>query len=565
MANDNAILRFKDLKYYDQKMDEVIEELNQKIESGGYEIDTDLSDESENPVQNKAITGELNKKINTSDLADWAKAEDKPEYTYVEVGADPVGSASAAKTEANTYTDESIAALINGAPTTLDTLKEIADAMAENEDVVEALEAAIGNKANKDEIPTSLPADGGNADTLGGLSANKFMQGLGVITSGDIKEIAIALTHAGGFGLIGNAVTGMPTDGAYWYVSIERGSTSYVRVIATRITTNETYMMTYNSGTTTWTNWISTADGGNPATLAINPTQNTLLYPTFVDSNNATAAAEQLKSSLGYRVSLRNGTTDQTGFVTLALGNGNAEGTNSNQYGALRLYTPGTKYIDLIPGAANSSANFQIKLPTSAGTLALNTAATSSANGLMPAADKAKSDITNIAYGTCSTAAATAAKVVTIDGNTNWKLNKGSIIVVKFTATNTAQNPTLNVNNTGAKSVIYNTSTVTTSALATAGKANVYIMYMYNGSQYVFMGWSLDMNTTYGAASTTANGLVTTGTQTFAGAKTFNGVVKAAGASATNTEQLRNIITVPAASLNNTSVSQGTIIFTYDA
>lgn len=52
------------------------------------------------------------------------------------------------------YVDSSIANLINGAPTTLDTLKEIADAFAESQDVVEALESAIGDKANKNDVFT---------------------------------------------------------------------------------------------------------------------------------------------------------------------------------------------------------------------------------------------------------------------------------------------------------------------------------------------------------------------------------------------------------------------------
>ena len=58
----------------------------------------------------------------------------------------------AAETAANEYTDTAIANLVNGAPTTLDTLKEIADAMAENEDVVTALEEAIGTKANASDL-----------------------------------------------------------------------------------------------------------------------------------------------------------------------------------------------------------------------------------------------------------------------------------------------------------------------------------------------------------------------------------------------------------------------------
>jgi len=48
------------------------------------------------------------------------------------------------------YTDAKIGQLINGAPETLDTLKEVADAIQENETVVEALNEAIGTKLNKD-------------------------------------------------------------------------------------------------------------------------------------------------------------------------------------------------------------------------------------------------------------------------------------------------------------------------------------------------------------------------------------------------------------------------------
>lgn len=54
----------------------------------------------------------------------------------------------------NAYTDAKIADLINGAPTTLDTLGEIASAMAENQSVVEALDDAIGKKASQAEMDT---------------------------------------------------------------------------------------------------------------------------------------------------------------------------------------------------------------------------------------------------------------------------------------------------------------------------------------------------------------------------------------------------------------------------
>lgn len=50
------------------------------------------------------------------------------------------------------YTDTEIADLIDGAPQTLDTLREIAEAMTDNKDVVEALQEAVGSKASKAEF-----------------------------------------------------------------------------------------------------------------------------------------------------------------------------------------------------------------------------------------------------------------------------------------------------------------------------------------------------------------------------------------------------------------------------
>lgn len=95
------------------------------------------------------------------DLSEYAKKTDldsKADASHThsasDVGADSRGSAATALSEAKTYTDNAISDLINGAPTTRDTLKEISDLMDENASVVEALDAAIGTKANKTDIPT---------------------------------------------------------------------------------------------------------------------------------------------------------------------------------------------------------------------------------------------------------------------------------------------------------------------------------------------------------------------------------------------------------------------------
>ena len=106
------------------------------------------------------VAEELLKK---TDLADWAKRAQKPEYTAPEVGADAAGSASGALADAKAYadgtymqatgyTDSEIAKLINGSQTTLETIKQLSDAMRENEDIVDALENAMGSKASEVEF-----------------------------------------------------------------------------------------------------------------------------------------------------------------------------------------------------------------------------------------------------------------------------------------------------------------------------------------------------------------------------------------------------------------------------
>ena len=96
-------------------------------------------------------------------------------------------------------------------------------------------------------------------------------------------------------------------------------------------------------------------------------------------------------------------------------------------------------------------------------------------------------------YGTCSTAAGTATKVVACTG---FALVTGAEITVKFTVTNTASNPTLNVNSTGAKTIYYNGSAISAGYL----KANKTYSFRYNGTQYDLVG-DIDTNTTYSLSS----------------------------------------------------------------
>lgn len=59
----------------------------------------------------------------------------------------------------NKYTDKKVADLIDGAPETLDTLKEVAEAIEKSKTVEKALNSAIGKKANQTELDTHIGND----------------------------------------------------------------------------------------------------------------------------------------------------------------------------------------------------------------------------------------------------------------------------------------------------------------------------------------------------------------------------------------------------------------------
>ena len=103
-------------------------------------------------------------------------------------------------------------------------------------------------------------------------------------------------------------------------------------------------------------------------------------------------------------------------------------------------------------------------------------------------------------YGTCGTAAATVAKVVACTG---FKLVTGARIIVKFTVTNTAANPTLNVNGSGAKAIQYRGSAISAGYLA----ANRTHEFVYDGTAYQLIG-DIDTNTTYGNVTQSKAGLM---------------------------------------------------------
>jgi len=84
-------------------------------------------------------------------------------------------------------------------------------------------------------------------------------------------------------------------------------------------------------------------------------------------------------------------------------------------------------------------------------------------------------------YGTCTTAAATAAKVVTLS---NFALFTGATITVAFTNANTVANPTLNVNGTGAKSIRSPANAALTASSPYNWAANARVQFAYDGTYW---------------------------------------------------------------------------------
>lgn len=113
-------------------------------------------------------------------------------------------------------------------------------------------------------------------------------------------------------------------------------------------------------------------------------------------------------------------------------------------------------------------------------------------------------------YGTSSTQASAAAKVVSCSGFT---LTDGAIIGITFSYSNTADVPTLNVNNTGAKSILVGTTIVNGTSNVLKWSANTVLYFQYYDGYWYYIASSAagsttaprGANTWYGTCSTAAD------------------------------------------------------------
>lgn len=98
-------------------------------------------------------------------------------------------------------------------------------------------------------------------------------------------------------------------------------------------------------------------------------------------------------------------------------------------------------------------------------------------------------------YGTCDTAQATKEKVVTLINRNSFSLTTGVAVMVKFTNASAAATMTMNVNNTGAKSLMcYGTTTMSSGTTTTGWRAGATVLFVYDGTNWIRDFWE---NTTY--------------------------------------------------------------------
>ena len=285
------------------------------------------------------------------------------------------------------------------------------------------------------DFPESLPANGGNADTVNGLTVETAVPANAKFTDTTYSNMTAATASAAGkAGLV-------PAPAAGKQTSFLRGDGTWV------VPTNTTYTL---------------------SSFGITATAAELNYTDGVTSNIQNQLNGKAASSHGTHVTF--GTTAPAAAGTAAVGSATTVSRSDHVHPAQTTVS------------GNAGTATTLKTARTIDGVSFNGSAA----------------ITH--YGTCSTAAATAAKTVALTGFT---LVTGAIVSVKFTVTNTAASPTLNVNSTGAKAIMYRGSAISAGYLA----ANRVYAFVYDGTDWEFIG-DVNINTTYSVVSASANGLV---------------------------------------------------------
>ena len=405
-------------------------------------VDSSLSSTSTNPVQNKVINSALSGKVPTTRKVNGKALSGDITLSASDVGADASGSASSALASAKSYSDTNLATAKSYTDTKVANLVGTAP---ETMDTLEEVAAAI--EAHQDVTDALNSAIGNKVDKVSGkgLSTNDY-------TTTEKNKLAGIATGA----------------------EVNQNAFSNVVVGSTTISADsKTDSLTITAGT------------------------NVTITPD-ADNDKITITAKDTTYSAGTGISLSGTTINHSNSITAGTASGDADKT---------LAFGGTFTIPQVTydaqGHITSKGTTTMTMPATPTTVTGNAGSATklkTARAIDGVSFDGQAAITH--YGICSTTAATTAKVVSLTGFT---LTTGSRVMVKFTVTNTASSPTLNVNSTGAKAIYYRGAAISAGYLA----ANRVYEFVYDGTNYELVG-DLDTNTTYGSAGSSL-GLVKSG------------------------------------------------------
>ena len=242
LTNFQGFLDYEGLEYYDDKSetrtDEKIAVETERATNAEKTLTTNLNTHTSNKSNPHGVTksqvglgnvdntSDVNKPISTATQTALDKKANIASPTLTGTPKAPTASAGTNTTQIATtaFVQTEIGNLINGAPETANTLKELSDLVEQHKDVTDALDAAIGKKVDK--------VDGK------GLSTNDFTTAEKNKLSG-IEEGANAYTHPSY-----TARTGIPTasqtpafGGTFSVNQIKSDATGHVTAATSRTIT----------------------------------------------------------------------------------------------------------------------------------------------------------------------------------------------------------------------------------------------------------------------------------------------------------------------------------------
>ena len=229
------------------------------------------------------------------------------------------------------------------------------------------------------------------------------------------------------------------------------------------------------------------------------PTTGNVLTGVSVDSTNKHKLVFTKGTALTSETSLTKGTTSGSGNVV----------TDVTVSGHQITLTKGITALTAHPSISMGTNGTTTSAPAFGGTFTAISGITKDSNGHVTAYTTKTVTVPSIVnaangfgYGTCTTAAATTAKVATL---ANYVLKVNGIVSIRFTY-DVPASATLNINSTGAKAIYYNNAAIVAGVI----KAGDTATFAYNGSYYMLLSVDKATITTSGSGNV-VTGITATG------------------------------------------------------